>query len=411
MNIDQWSIYIRSLHNKTIDLGLDRIKIVFQKLGLKQFCCPIVTITGTNGKGSVARILESIYSAANYKVGVFSSPYFHNITEQIRLNNFSIQEKELLHYFEVIDKARESISLTIFEFTTLAALIYFYESNPDIIILEVGMGGRRDAVNIIDSDIAVITNIELEHQAWLGNSIEEIGCEKAGVFRIGKKAVFGSKNMPKNVFDLARNLDVEIYQFEKDFYYIEDKNNFSWNTKNKKLNLLPKSNLLLQNVSTSLMVVELFQNRISVSFDSIQNGLIKAYLRARFEIIKTNPTVILDVAHNPAAAKVLVNNLIANGKFRKTLVVFSMLSDKDILSFISILNPFINEWFIATLQTERAASKELLEKQFLKADIKNIKLFDNIKNAYDAALVTADKLDRIVVTGSFNVISEMDNTK
>lgn len=410
--LEQWLQYFTTTHSKESDLGLDRIMVVAKRLNLLKFFCPIITVTGTNGKGSCVAVLESIYRAAGYNVGVLSSPFLLRFNEQVRINQQEIDDIELCAAFNVINQCRQDIPLTSFEFLTLAALKLFKQRNLDVIVLEVGMGGKRDAVNIVDTNLAVITNVAVEHVEWLGSDREIIGAEKAGIFREHAPAVCGEADPPNSVIEYAKKLKISLYCQNKDFYYESQENSFVWRCGNKKIDNLPLPKLALQNVAISLMAIELLHNLLPVRKEAMAHGIVNAKLAGRFQVVRDSVTKIFDVAHNPAGAKFLANNLAREiGRDRSVVrVVFSMLADKDIAQSIAPLIEMVDEWYIAPIAGKRAATLEQLTLAFEKVKVKNVYKFATIKDAYLSALAVSKNKEYLLVYGSFRTVAEVFET-
>jgi len=409
--LTDWLHFLATIHPREIDLGLDRIKIVAERLQLLNISIPVITISGTNGKGSCVATLESIYKSSGYKVGVFSSPFLLSFNEQIRINQQEVADDTLCAAFSDIYLACRDISLSTFEYTTLAALLIFKQKNLDVIILEVGMGGKRDAVNIIDPTLTVITNVALDHQQWLGTSREEIGEEKSGIFRKNISAVIGEVNSPKSLIVTANSLQVTLYRQSIDFFYEENDESFTWIFKNKKINELPLPKLALTNIANALMAIELLQNLLPVTTENLKNGLKNIKLNGRFQI-KYKPVIqIFDVAHNPAGVNFLkdnVNKFLQNNKIKTIRAVFSMLKDKDIKNCILPFLDVVNEWYIAPVKDKRAANLKQLGNAFSKLHVEKFYEFDSIQEAYITALKNSnDQNDAIIIYGSFRTVAEV----
>jgi dihydrofolate synthase / folylpolyglutamate synthase len=410
--VSAWLKFIAKDHPKEIDLGLTRISVVAKKLKATKFVIPVITISGTNGKGSTAATLESIYLAAGFRVGVFSSPFIWRYNEQIRINGVPVSEEILCKQFAIINKARKNISLSNFEFLTLATLKIFQKSKPDVVVLEVRMGGKRDAVNIVDPSLAIITNITIEHIKWLGNTREKIAAEKAGIMRKKIPVIYGDNNPPKTIINYAKKTQAKLYLKNRDFSVSEQKNYFTWQflqkTKKYVIKNIPTPSLLPINIATALTAITLLQNKLPVNENAIRSGISKAKLPGRFQVIPGKITQILDVAHNPASAKILAKNLTAKitSKEKTVYAIFSMLEDKDIARTIAPLKNIITKWYIAPLKTERAASLTQIRKAFQKVKIKECAVieFPTIKNAYQTALRSAKTNDIVLAYGSFRVI-------
>lgn len=408
--LSDWLSFIGSVHSKEIDLGLDRVKQVADRLGVLMIGVPVIIVGGTNGKGSTVAGLETIYRAANYKTGVFTSPFLFVYNEQVRINGKNATDEVLCDAFAKVESARGEISLSAFEFSTLAALIIFKNSKLDVYILEVGLGGRLDAVNILDADVAVITSIGIDHTEWLGNTREEIGREKAGIFRQGKFVVCGDENPPQSIIETAENLFCMYYQREKDFRAVE--NNSDWNFINQNFiyNNLPKNSLAIQNMASVIQVISLLQPKLPVTSESIVSGLKNVNLPGRIQIVKGDVTEIYDVSHNPHAIAFLVkklNEINIKNEDAKIHAVFSMLEDKDIGESIKIIANKIDDWFVASLNIKRAASIELLKKSFDEAGIKKVIYTEDIKNAYQHAKEVSKSGDTILVFGSFHTVAKI----
>jgi len=403
--LDFWLDIIKKQHLSVIDLGLDRVRKVAWELGLLKSTCPIITVGGTNGKGSTVAGLEAIYQAAGYRVGVFTSPYLYRFNELVRIQGCDASDEEFIRAFLKIDQARGEITLTQFEFNTLAALDIFQSASLDVGILEVGLGGRLDAVNIMDADVSVITSIAIDHAEWLGNTREEIAFEKAGIMRRGKPAVCGDLDPPVTLTDYASEHQVPLFCQDEQFGF--EKNEVSWNwwCHGKREDNLPFSRLALQNMSTVLMTVELMQSMLPVKREAIDQALVTVHLSGRIQVIPGDVTHILDVSHNPAAAELLANYLQDHKISGKTRAVFSMLADKDIISTLLVMRDYMDEWYIAPLQVDRGASLAVLKDCFRAAKINAVHPSASLKEAHKKALIVSEPGDRVIVFGSFYTVS------
>ncbi len=404
-NLNTWLNYIEQLHPKAIDLGLDRIQTVGERLGLLNPSCPVITVAGTNGKGSCVTILTSILSQQGYRVGAYFSPHLEYYNERIHIAGEIATDKELCTAFTAIETARQDISLTYFEWGTLAALWLFNRANLDVLVLEVGLGGRLDAVNIIDPDISVITTIDKDHMEWLGPDRESIGQEKAGIFRSQRPVVCGDLNPPHSIIETATNLAAPLYCQGTHFGYLAKAECWQFWHGNIVTDLLPTPRLLLQNAATALMTLTLLKNIIPVSVESIKQGLIHAFLPGRFQIWRKNPLVILDVAHNPEGCLNLydqLNTIPTNGK---TYAVVGMLKDKNHYESLAPLLNCIDKWYVASLGGERGMPSTAIANLLVNMNVAIINQFDTIEEAYQSALNHANIEDRIVVFGSFYSVS------
>lgn len=415
MDLTEWLAWIKSLHSKKIDLSLERTAQVAENLGLLRPICPVVTVAGTNGKGSCVAGIEAITMAAGYKVGAFTTPFLLHYNEQVRLQGKPVADHVLCEAFEEIAEACGQVTLTPFEFGTLAALVIFKKTKLDLWILEVGMGGRWDAVNVISADITVITSIAIDHVDWLGNTRDAIGYQKAGIFRRNKPSIYGDFQPPQSVLDYADTLETPLFIQGQQFSFVEKNTTWDWWSEQTKLDNLPLPSLALQNMSTVLMAIELLQKKLPVSYSAIEIALKKITLPGRIQVIPGDITRILDVSHNPAAVELLARYLRKNPCSGKTYAVFSMLGDKDIVEAIRSIQDTIDYWYVAPLATERAASSAVLAYAFRKLKLTNVDFNQSIIEASAAAERQAAldvensslKMEnRVVVFGSFHTVSE-----
>lgn len=392
-SLPKWLTYIETLHPKTIALGLERVRLVAEKLNLLTAHCPIITVAGTNGKGSCVAFLDAIAQAAGYQAGCYTSPHLLRFNERIRIASQPVDDAALLQAFEQVEAARAGTTLTYFEFTTLAALWLFQQADLDLIVLEVGLGGRLDAVNIIDSDVAIITSIALDHMDWLGETREAIGYEKAGIFRAGRPAICGDFDPPDSVFQVARDVDAHLYLAGRDFHLPDEDT---------------VSHLPLPSAACALMAMDCLKARLPVSPSAILQGLKAANLPARFQrTYYQHREVILDVAHNPAAAAYLAKRLAAEPARGKTCAVVSILADKDIPGTLQPLLPYVTDWFVAGLEAPRGANHEILVNhlQNLGVAAYHIHIAETVLTAFQCALQACEHQDRIVVFGSFHTVA------
>jgi dihydrofolate synthase / folylpolyglutamate synthase len=406
-HLSEWLNWIKSLHVKQIDLDLSRVSKVAERLGVLKPSYKIITVGGTNGKGSTVAGLETIYLEAGYKVGAFTSPFLIHYNEQIRILGVAVSDDEIKQAFEKIANARQNITLTPFEFTTLAALQIFKDANLDICILEVGLGGRLDAVNIMDADVSIVTSIDIDHAELLGDTREKIAHEKAGIFRSEKPAICGDYNPPVTLIEDAKKIGAQLYCQNVQFGFELDGFSWNWWSENNRLEKLPQPQLLLQNMSCVLMTVELLQTVLPVKRDAIDSAFRKVKLPARIQVIEGDVTQIYDVAHNPAAVTLLAKYLNEHPIQGRTNAVFSMLADKDITAVVALMEKPIDEWYVAPLNNERAATTDMLTQHFMEARNEDVLWFDSIVDAYRAACRHSKKGDRIVIFGSFHTVSEV----
>jgi dihydrofolate synthase/folylpolyglutamate synthase len=401
----EWCAYIATVHALPMELGLTRVREVARRLKVLTPSASVITVGGTNGKGSCVAGLEAVYRAAGFRTGAFTSPYLLRLNEEIRVAGVAVDDDAFCTAFGRIEAARGDIVLTVFEFNTLAALLIFQEAQVDVLLLEVGLGGRLDAVNIIDADVAVVTSIAIDHALWLGDTRELIGCEKAGIFRSGKPVVCGDFSPPQTLLQAARALDAPLYCQSQDFHFAPHQNSWVWQSQKNAFADLPLTSLALQNMATVLMTVELLQQRLAVSRQAIDTGLQQVKLTARIQVLTGDITQIFDVAHNPAAAQWLADKLKILFCGGKTRAVFSMLADKDIGATLQVIKNYIDEWHIAALPVARGASLEILQHAFQQEKITSLKSYADVAQAYQAAFSTSKTGDRVVVFGSFYTVA------
>ncbi|WP_158367853.1 bifunctional tetrahydrofolate synthase/dihydrofolate synthase [Candidatus Williamhamiltonella defendens] len=403
-SLSQWLDYIANLHFTKIDLGLKRVKKVAEKLDLLSPAEWVITVGGTNGKGSTCRILERILIEDGYKVGVYSSPHLLCYRERVRIQEKMLPEKCFTSAFDRIEKVRGEISLTYFEFGTLVALLLFKSHQLEVVILEVGLGGRLDATNIVDSDVAVITNIDFDHTEFLGKDRYSIGREKAGIFRTDKPAVVADTDIPDSVIRVAKEKAAHLRPIDQSWSFCHQENQWIWKTKERMLIDLPLPNVPLINAACALAVLHYFPKIISK--EAIKRGLKGASLAGRFQMIDQKPLVILDVAHNPHSARYLLNNLTQllknSAKPGAQLnAVVGMLKDKDIKGTLDILSERVDHWYCATLSEPRGAPAQILA-SFLQ---KSAFLSPDVKSAWDQAMQSSNPEDVLLVFGSFYTIA------
>jgi dihydrofolate synthase/folylpolyglutamate synthase len=416
-SLANWLNYLESLHPHAIEMGLDRVRQVADRLALDTQAIKII-VGGTNGKGSTCAMLESIYLAAGYRVGLYTSPHLINFNERARINGEIVADAAFVEQFETVERAREDTSLTYFEFTTLAVLSMFAQAGLDVMILEVGLGGRLDAVNIVDADCSIITSVDIDHTDWLGDTRELIGFEKAHIYRSGKPAICSDPAPPQSLLDYSQAIGADLWLFRRDFNYSGDRQQWAFAGRSQRRNAmaypaLRGANQLL-NASAALAAIESLREFLVVPQQAIRQGLINASLPGRFQILPGQPTIILDVAHNPHAAAVLEKNLGNMGFHPYTYAVFGMLSDKDIEHVVQHLAGRIDHWFCASLPGPRGLSSESLSSKITAAvgaltplpdTPLKISQYDTVEQAFLAARESSNPDDRIVVFGSFLTVA------
>lgn len=408
-----WLAWQEQLHPNAIDLGLERVAAVWQRLYTQPIPFTVITVAGTNGKGSTVAMLAAIYHAAGYRVAAYTSPHLLRYNERVVIAGQAVSDEALCAAFAAVDAARGDISLTYFEFGTLAALYLFIQQPLDMVVLEVGMGGRLDAVNIIDADVAIVTAIDLDHQEWLGGDRETIGCEKAGIFRRDKFAIVSDPVMPDSVRYIAQQIGARLFCLTQEFDFCVDGGQWRWWSTQQQSVGLPRPALSgahqFQNAAGVLMAIALLQPTHPVSQAQLREGLLTARVSGRFELIPGDITTVLDVAHNPAGARVLAAALCAMPKHTgKTLAVFTALADKDVAGLISPLLPMIDGWYVAPARSPRAVAAELLRTTLADGGCTApIFTLAGLPQAYQQARATAQTGDWIVVYGSFYAVAEV----
>lgn len=419
--LDAWLSHLERAHPVGIDMGLARVGQVKAALGL-EFACPVITVGGTNGKGSTCAFLETILVRAGYKVGCHTSPHLLEFNERARVNGQTVADDELLPHFEAVEAARtslpEPVSLTYFEFTTLAILHLFASRGLDAVILEVGLGGRLDAVNIIDTDCAIVTSIDIDHTEYLGDTREKIAFEKAGIFRPGKPAICGDPAAPQTLVDHAEAIGADLWLVGRDFRYEAqpgaERQQWSYLGRDKRYPALAYPALRganqLINASAALAALESLRAVLPVSAQDIRLGLANVELPGRFQVLPGKPAIVLDVAHNPHAAAVLAQNLGNMGFFPYTYAVFGAMHDKDIDGVLHHLKGEIDHWCVTDLPLPRAASAEQLEAALRHAGVEDgadssVTRYTSPADAFRDALKRASENDRIVVFGSFHTVA------
>ncbi len=417
LSLNDWLARLESLHPKAIDMGLDRVTAVAHKLGL-HFNCPVITVGGTNGKGSTCAMLESMLLQGGYRVGLYTSPHLLHFNERARINGEIASDAALCECFEQVEAVRGDVSLTYFEFTTLAIMKLFADAGLDAVILEVGLGGRLDAVNIIDADVAIVTSVDLDHMEYLGDTREKIGFEKAGIFRAGRTAICSDPQPPESLVAHANSIGADLWLFGRDFNYSGDRQQWNYGGRNLRRNALAYPSLRganqLLNASAALAALEALRDRLPLGAQEVRSGLVMVELPARFQVLPGRPAVILDVAHNPHAAATLAQNLDNMGFHPYTYAVFGAMADKDIAGIISQLKDRIDHWCLTDLPLPRAASAESLAEQLRAAGFRqgseqgaerSIRCFPSPERAFIDARNRAGENDRIAVFGSFLTVA------
>mgnify|MGYP001246309965 FL=1 len=407
-SLEHWLSYIEKLNPEEIELGLDRIRPVYEKLINSPLAEKIILVGGTNGKGSTVEYLSELLRDKNKRVGTYTSPHLFSFNERIRINGKECSDSSILNSFMTVERARESIPLTYFEFSTLAAIQIFSESELDVVILEVGLGGRLDAVNVVEPDISILTNVELDHQDWLGNNREVIGKEKADIFREGKPAVLAQKNLPKSVFQEAIRKEAVLYTLNTDFGYEIDEIADNWSyffskdDKNLTISKINLTNLSVESASAALTTFILLGEEFN---EDLKKVIEKTNLKGRCELIKNK--FLLDVSHNPAAVQNLKHFIRRNFKTRNRIVaVFGAMSDKDVLGMVEPIKKIVSRWYVTSPEIGRAMKTSKLTSLLRESTDSEIIEVDRVKDAVHRAFKDSSEETLILVLGSFYTVSE-----
>lgn len=411
--LQEWLSWIERCHPSEIELGLERLTQVYQRLALDLSASRKVIIGGTNGKGSTVALLDQVLRDAGYSVGCFTSPHFLRYNERIKLAGQPVEDALLVEAFEAIDQARESTSLTYFEYNTLAALYIFSRQKPDVMLLEVGLGGRLDAVNIIDADLAIVTTVSVDHVDWLGDDREKIGYEKAGIYRAGKPALCGDPNPPKMLLDYAAELGADLY-CRGETFELNHRDDGLWDWRGRsvvgtelQLNNLPDINLPKANAATVLQALQILQ--IEIDHQALCTSLKRAGLTGRMQKIEYKGyTYLLDVAHNPEASAYLTQRLQQRPVQGRNILILGMLADKDIDQVISSFKSIVDQWLLVTLDVPRGQSAaQLAEKsQQQNIPVDSQTTYDTVQEAISDLQTQLQPDDRVIIAGSFFTVSD-----
>ncbi len=404
-DLDSWLTAIAERHTPDIILGLERILNIAERLQLTHFDCPVITVAGTNGKGSTVGTLQRLYSTAGYRIGCYYSPHLHHFNERIQINNQSVDETVICDAFQTLSGEISDSPLTFFEFITLAALIIFKKNDLDILVLEVGLGGRLDAVNCVENNIAILTQIDFDHCDRLGDNREAIGFEKAGIFRENKIAICGDPSPPSSVINKAKQLSCDFYTLGKDFYIEQQGITWNWEMRGKELRNIATPRVPQTSVACAFVAAQLLQSSLPVTDQCLLDAAQNTTIAGRFEVIQDRCPIIFDVAHNRSAAELLAQKLRKEEHPGRTIALFSVLSDKDCKGMIEPMKGIIHEWHIFPLETPRARpTKEII--QHIKA------MFEEACHHHSDAATMWQELkgrltpqDRVVVYGSFYAVA------
>ncbi|MEZ9698906.1 bifunctional tetrahydrofolate synthase/dihydrofolate synthase [Vibrio sp. 10N.261.46.E12] len=400
-SLEMWLDYLSNIHTSAIDLGLDRVQAVASKANLTKPAQHVITVAGTNGKGSTCALMEAILLDAGYSVGVYSSPHLIRYNERVRINGQDLSDEKMVQSFDFIEKERGEISLSFFEYGTLAALRAFQTEAVDVVLLEVGLGGRLDATNIVEHDVSVITSLAVDHVDWLGDDINVIGFEKAGIYRSGKPAICGQPKPPATVAAHADDIKAEFYQVDIQYTYAVDGDTWNWHSGAFQLESLPIPTLPLPNAATALMA--LGTSELDISDVNVVNGLKNAQLPGRMQQISDQPVIVLDVAHNPHSAEYFAQQVTKKYAGKNLHVVVAMLHDKDIPATLEVLAPITTHWYPASLQGPRAATAD----ELCQSLPEGVEQHSNPVAAFESALTSVKGDDVVLVVGSFHTVGEV----
>lgn len=414
--LPEWLAMLETRHSETqINMGLDRVQAVKARMQLA-FTCPVIMVAGTNGKGSTCAMLESVLLRAGYKVGLYIKPHFLDFNERARVLGEMASDEQLVASFNAVEAVRGDTPLTYFEFTTLAILHLLSQANLDVAILEVGLGGRLDAVNVIDADVAIVTSVDIDHTDYLGDTREAIGFEKAGIFRPGKAAICSDPVPPQSLIDHAEAIGADLWLMGRDFNYAGDKQQWNYGGREQRRNSLAYPSLRganqILNATAVLAALEVLKLKLPVGAQEVRTGLVTVELPGRFQVLPGRPSVILDVAHNPHAASALNQNLGNMGFHPYTYAVFGSMHDKDIDGVLAAMSEHVDHWCLTGLPSPRAATaSELAAKVQIMLEDKpdssehTVSIFDDPAQAFANAMSRAGENDRIVVFGSFLTVA------
>lgn len=410
--LEGWLGLLEARHGQAIQLGLERVQAVRDALDLPQ-TCPVFTIGGTNGKGSTCALLEAVLLAAGYRVGLYTSPHLLKYNERVRIDGRDVSDEALVAAFAEVERARGEIPLTYFEHGTLAAWVAFCRARLDAIILEVGLGGRLDAVNVFEPDCAIVTSVAMDHMDFLGDTREAIGFEKAGIFRAGRPAICSDPMPPASLVAHAEAIGAQLWVTGRDFGFAGDQNQWAfWLAGGSRRGglaypALRGTNQLL-NASAVMAACEAVRDILPVPMQAIRQGFMLVELPGRFQVLPGRPSVVLDVAHNPQAAGVLNENLASMGYFPETWAVLGMLGDKDVAGVVRLLRDRVDHWLLASLPGPRGLSAarlaEILREVGVSGDVRE---HDSPQAAYQVAREGAAEGDRIVIFGSFLTVADV----
>jgi dihydrofolate synthase/folylpolyglutamate synthase len=408
--LQDWLAHCERLHPQAIAMGLERVRAVADRMALA-FRCPVVTVAGTNGKGSTCAMLESIALQSGWRTGLYTSPHLVHFEERCRLQGSAVDADLLVPHFARVEAARQDVQLTYFEFTTLAILSLLAASDAELVILEVGLGGRLDAVNVVDADCAVVTSVDLDHQEFLGADREAIGREKAGILRAGRPAIVSDPVPPRSLLQAAESVGADLWLLGRDYNFSGDKQQWAWAGRGRRYAglgypALRGANQLI-NASGVLAALTALRDKVPVTAQAVRNGLAMVDLPGRFQIVPGQPALVLDVGHNPHAIGALAANLDAMGFYPTTHAVFGAMGDKDLAAMLRRMDPLVDRWYFCDLPTARAAGAGALQALWQALTTRKdtgASTHAGPLEALRSAVAAADPTDRILVFGSFYTV-------
>jgi len=409
-NLADWLTYLETLHPKTIELGLERVDAVKTALQITP-SFPVILVGGTNGKGSTCAYLEAMLTAAGYRVGLYTSPHLLHYNERVRIDNRVADDAALCTAFSAVETARGTVSLSYFEFGTLAAMWLFARAEVDVVVLEVGLGGRLDAVNVFDPECSIVTSVDIDHTDYLGDTREKIGFEKAGIFRAGRPAICGDDQPPQSLLQHAADIGADLRVIGVAFSAVPEASGWHYSGQHEYRDLpnpAMTGRYQFNNAACAIAALETLGEHLPVTEAAIRQGLQTACAVGRFQILPGQPEVILDVAHNPHAAVALAANLNTRPSQGKTLVLMAMLADKDINGVVQAMHHEVDEWLLASLDVPRGATAQVLHEVLRKAGASApITCSDNVEEGWRLACERARENDRICVFGSFYTVAQV----
>ena len=409
-SLNDWLQWLEGLHATTIDMGLERVRKVWAAMQL-QPSFPVIMVAGTNGKGSVCAMLSTMYQRAGFKVGCYTSPHIQHYNERVAIDLKPVSDERIINSFAAIDAARGDTSLTYFEFGTLGAMHSFIEEKVDVAIMEVGLGGRLDAVNIFEPNVSVVVSVDIDHAAILGDNREDIGFEKAGIYRPGKPAICADLQPPQRLLDHAAAIGADLKLLGRDYNYSRMDNQWSFLMGTSRRHALPmpalRGGYQLGNAAAALAVLDCLHERLPVGIGALKQGLVEVEWPGRFQVLPGRPVVVLDVGHNPHAVKAMVASLRQLPFAENRYAVFSMLADKDLAAVAALAKDEFDGWFVAGLDMPRGQSGAEIAAQLKVLGIGKVQAFEDVASAWQAALSAAGENDRITVFGSFHTVAEV----